>query len=175
LASGLRNSNGLFNDGLDSTSCQNNGETTWTYNQAVVASGLGALAVATGNSSWLDQAEISLDATISSMTQNNILKESCDDAASGGATCNADQSIFKGIWTKHLQYYLDSANDASRTSKYSGFLGSQLSAVTHYGENANQDIGSVWYAASTGGSQFNPQASASGLEAVIAAAKYGPC
>ena len=175
LASGLRGSNGLFNDGLDMSTCKNNGQTTWTYNQAVVASGLGALAVATGNSSWLDEAEISLDATISSLTQDNILKESCDDAASGGATCNRDQSIFKGIWTKHLQYYLDSANDASRTSKYSGFLGSQLSAVTHYGENANQDIGSVWYAPNAGGSQFNPQASASGLEAVISAAKYGPC
>jgi hypothetical protein len=29
----MRNSQGLFNDGLDSSTCQNNGQTTWTYNQ----------------------------------------------------------------------------------------------------------------------------------------------
>lgn len=54
--------------------------------------------------------------------------------------------LIKGIWTKHLQYYLDNANDASRTAKYSPFLGSQTSAVFHYGTDANNDVGSVWYA-----------------------------
>lgn len=29
----MRNSNGLYNDGLDLHTCQNNGQTTWTYNQ----------------------------------------------------------------------------------------------------------------------------------------------
>ncbi|EGO00273.1 glycoside hydrolase family 76 protein [Serpula lacrymans var. lacrymans S7.3] len=170
-ASGMRGSDGLFNDGLDQTTCQNNGQTAWTYNQAVVASGLGALYTATGNSTLLDQAEISLDATISQLTSNNILKESCDDAASGGAQCDHDQQIFKGLWTKHVQYYLDSANDATRTAKYSSFLGSQYSAVIHYGMNANNDIGSVWYAPNAGGSVFQPEASAGGLEAIISNAK----
>ncbi|KAH7888838.1 glycoside hydrolase family 76 protein [Phlebopus sp. FC_14] len=173
---GMRGSDGLFNDGLDLGTCKNNGQTTWTYNQAVVASGLGALYAAIGNSSLLDQAEISLDATMSSsLTDNGILRESCDDAAAGGSTCDHDQQIFKGIWTKHVQYYLDSAKDSSRTAKYSSFLGSQYSAVTHYGMNAVHDIGSVWYAPDQGGSQWQPEASASGLEAIISAAKYGPC
>ncbi|PPQ69901.1 hypothetical protein CVT26_014164 [Gymnopilus dilepis] len=175
LNSGMRNSAGLWNDGLDSNTCGNNGQTTWTYNQGVIASGLAALAAATGNKSYLDQAEITLDATISHLTSNNILKESCDDAAAGGPVCDADQQIFKGIWTKHLQYYLDNANDASRTAKYSPFLGSQTSAVFHYGTDANNDIGSVWYAPNQGGSVFTPKTSASGLEAHVAAAKYGPC
>jgi hypothetical protein len=35
---------------------------------------------------------------------------------------------------------------SSRVAKYSGFLGSQNSAVFHYGTNANNDVGSVWYA-----------------------------
>jgi hypothetical protein len=48
----------------------------------------------------LDQAELTLDATISHLTENDILKESCDDAESGGAQCNHDQQIFKvrDIW-----------------------------------------------------------------------------
>ena len=47
---------------------------------------------------------------------------------------------------KHVQYFLDSANDATRTAKYSPVLGSQESAVFHYGTDANADVGSVWFA-----------------------------
>ncbi|KXN90628.1 hypothetical protein AN958_03868 [Leucoagaricus sp. SymC.cos] len=173
--SGMRNSDGLWNDGLDFSTCRNNGQTTWTYNQGVIASGLANLYAATGDTSLLDEAEITLDATIQHLVTNNILRESCDDAAAGGPVCNQDQQLFKGLWTKHLQYYLDMANDPARTAKYNAFLGSQTSAVFHFGTDADNDIGSVWYAPSQGGSIFTPKTSASGLEAHIAAAKYGPC
>ncbi|KAJ3570958.1 hypothetical protein NP233_g4060 [Leucocoprinus birnbaumii] len=178
-ASGMRNSQGLWNDGLDSSTCRNNGQTTWTYNQGVIASGLANLYAATGNKTLLDQAEITLDATIAHLSSNNILRESCDNAASGGSVCNQDQQLFKvwtiGLWTKHVQYYLDWANDPARTAKYSGFLFSQASGVFHFGTNADDDIGSVWYAPNAGGSIFTPKTSASGLEAHICTAKYGPC
>ncbi|KAF8893377.1 hypothetical protein BD779DRAFT_1467740 [Infundibulicybe gibba] len=131
----------------------------------VIASGLAALSVANGDKTLLDQAEITLDATIAHLTTINILRESCDNVASGGAVCNQDQQIFKGIWTKHLQYYLDNANDPARTAKYSSFLGSQTSAVLHFGTNANNDVGSVWYGPDQGGSIFTPKTSASGLAA----------
>jgi len=173
--SGMRNSQGLFNDGLDSSTCENNGQTTWTYNQGVIASGLSALYAATSNSTLLDQAEITLDATIQLLSTNDILIESCDDANSGGAQCNHDQQSFKGIWAKHLQYYLDTANDASRTTKYSSFLGSQSSAVLHYATGSSNVPGSVWYAPDNGGSVFTPETDSSGLAAHIANAKYGPC
>ncbi|KAJ6593883.1 glycoside hydrolase family 76 protein [Mycena capillaripes] len=175
-SSGMRNSNGLWNDGLtqDGT-CKNNGQTTWTYNQGVIASGLSALSAVTGDKTLLTEAEITLDATIKLLTTNNILRESCDNAASGGSVCNQDQQIFKGIWTKSVQYYLDRANDPARTAKYSAFLGSQSSGVFHFGTDAAGDVGSVWYAPNAGGSIFTPKTSASGLEAHIADAKYGPC
>ncbi|KAJ7262191.1 glycoside hydrolase family 76 protein [Mycena haematopus] len=162
LNSGMRNSQGLWNDGLTQDgSCKNNGQTTWTYNQGVIASGLSALYAVTGDSSLLTQAEITLDATISLLSTNNISRNR-------GSVCDADQQIFKGIWTKSLQFYLDRANSAARNAKYSGFLGSQSSAVFHYGTDAANDVGSVWYAPKLA-------TSASGLEAHIAAAKYGPC
>lgn len=72
---------------------------------------------------------------------------------------------------KHVQYFLDSADDLSITNKYSDFLGSQYAAVYHNALNATYDVGSVWYARDQGGSLWGPQASASGLEAVISAAK----
>ncbi|KAG8873210.1 hydrolase 76 protein [Tulasnella sp. 331] len=80
---GMRNSQGLYNDGLDFTTCANNGQTIWTYNQGVIASGLAALSVATGDKSLLDVAEVTLDAAFGQLTQGGILKESCDNAASG--------------------------------------------------------------------------------------------
>jgi len=172
--SGMRNSAGLYNDGL-TDSCQNNGQTTWTYNQGVIASGLAALSVATGDKSLLTQAEITLDATIARLSTNNILRESCDNAVGGGSVCNQDQQLFKGLWTKHLQYYLDMANDSARTAKYASYLASQTSAVFHFGTSASNDVGSVWYAPDQGGSIFTPKTSASGLAAHVAAAKYGTC
>lgn len=178
IASGMRGPSGLFNDGLDLKTCQNNGQTTWTYNQAVVASGLAALYAATGNASLLDQAEVSLDATIKfhgSLTGNGILRESCDLAVSNDTTCDHDQQIFKGIWTKHVQYYLDNANDICRVAKYSHFLGVQHLGIVRHATNSAHDVGSVWYTADQGRSQWSPQASASGLEAFISAAKYGSC
>ena len=57
----------------------------------MVASGLGALYAATRNTSLLDQAEVSLNATISSLTYNGILRESCDLVTSDGTTCDHDQ------------------------------------------------------------------------------------
>ncbi|CAK5265762.1 unnamed protein product [Mycena citricolor] len=174
-ASGMRNSQGLWNDGLTLDTCVNNGQTTWTYNQGVIASGLSSLALATGNTTLLAEAQITLDATIAHLSENNILKETCDNAAAGGSVCDADQQLFKGLWTKHLQYFLDRANSPALNSKYSGFLGSQSSAVFHFGTDANNDVGSVWYAPNAGGSIFTPKTSASGLEAHVADAKYGPC
>src|ERR1700683_4716662 len=46
----------------------------------------------------------------------------------------------QGVWTKHLRYYLDNADDATRTAKYSPFLGSQYSAILRYSTNADNDI-----------------------------------
>ncbi|KAJ7785645.1 glycoside hydrolase family 76 protein [Mycena metata] len=173
-SSQLRNSQGLFNDGLTST-CANNGQTIWIYNQGVIAAGLGALYAVTKDATLLTEAEVTLDAAISFLTSNGILKESCDDPAANTVTCNNDQQSFKGIFMKSLQYYLDRANDPARTAKYAGFIRAQASGVYHYGTSASTDIGSVWYAPSQGGSVFSASSSSSGLAAHIANAKYGPC
>ncbi|KAK7001401.1 Six-hairpin glycosidase [Favolaschia claudopus] len=175
-SSGMRTSTGLFNDGLDFATCRNNNGTTWTYNQGVIASGLAALAVATGNHTLFHQAEITLDATIKRLTApNRVLKESCDDPHANGTVCDIDQQTFKGIWTKHLQYYLTSAANVVSAAKYGPFLGLQSEAVVRYATNASLDIGSVWYARDQGGSVYNVKSLPSGIAAHVAAAQYGPC
>ncbi|KAN0074574.1 hypothetical protein V8E55_011623 [Tylopilus felleus] len=79
-------------------------------------------------------------------------------------------NLTQGTWTK---YFLDAVNDASITAKHSGFSSSQYAAVHHNVMNTSADVGSVWYATIEGGSEWGRQASASGLEATIAASKYG--
>lgn len=57
----------------------------------MIASGLGVLYAVTGDSSLLDEAEKTLDAVVSGMTVNGILKEACDDAVN--SSCNEDQVL----------------------------------------------------------------------------------
>jgi len=167
---GLRDNDNLWFDGMHG--CQPTDKTKWTYSQGVIASGLGVLYTATGDRTYLTEAEKTLDAVVAHMTSGGILKENCDDAAR--STCNEDQLIFKGIFTKHLQYYIDQAGSAAR-DKYAQFLSVQSSAVYHYGTGLTNEPGSVWYAPNNGGSFFTPRSIASGLEAHIAAGKYGYC
>ncbi|CAF1652048.1 unnamed protein product, partial [Adineta ricciae] len=47
------NNNYLINDGLNDDTCLNNNQTTWTYNQGVILSGLAMLANATNNATLL--------------------------------------------------------------------------------------------------------------------------
>ncbi|KAF7315755.1 Six-hairpin glycosidase [Mycena indigotica] len=171
--SALRNSQGLFNDGLVTSTCANNGQTTWIYNQGVIAAGLGTLYATTKDASLLTDAEITLDAAIKLLTSGGILKESCDNPTTRG--CNNDQIAFKGIFMRSLQYYLDRVNDPARVAKYSGFIHAQASGVYHYGTSGSNDIGSVWWAPNAGGSVFESASSGSGLAAHIINAKYGPC
>ena len=74
---------------------------------------------------------------------------------------------------KHVQYYLDKANDPKRTAKYSSFLGSQSSGALHNGKDAANDVGSVWFAPNSGGSIFTAQSTTSGLACFVSAAKVG--
>ncbi len=57
----------------------------------MIASGLAALYVATGNETLLSEAEITLDAAILNKTINGILAESCDSAVPTDAPCDIDQ------------------------------------------------------------------------------------
>lgn len=76
---------------------------------------------------------------------------------------------------KHIQYYLDSANDESRIAKYSPFIGSTTAGVYNNALDSSDDTGTVWYAPNEGGSVYSEVATSSGLNAFVAAAKYGPC
>lgn len=41
---------------------------------------------------------------------------------------------------KHLQYFLDTANNAALTSKYAGFINAQASGIVHYATGAGYSV-----------------------------------
>lgn len=51
---------------------------------------------------------------------------------------------------KHLSYYLDYVNNATKVAKYAGFINAQGSGIVHYATGAGYMVGSVWYAADAG-------------------------
>lgn len=96
-ASGMINAHNLTNDGLDGSSCKNNGQTTWTYNQGTFLDGLVALSAATGDSSAAEAAAAVAAAAMSPLlSPAGVLQEPCS------GTCDGDQQLFKGIFIRHL-------------------------------------------------------------------------
>ncbi|HVX47317.1 MAG TPA: glycoside hydrolase family 76 protein, partial [Mycobacteriales bacterium] len=97
--SGMINGQNLINDGLDLATCQNNQQTTWTYNQGVILGGLRDLAVATGDRGYLTQARTLAGASTTStfLNPNGVLTEPCE--ANG---CGGDGPTFKGVYVRNL-------------------------------------------------------------------------
>ena len=135
--SGLINSSGLINDGLTST-CQNNGGTTWTYNQGVILGGLASIYQITGERSFLDQGEIIADAALRYLTNGDgILIEPCETSSS---SCNADQTQFKGIFARNLYtFYMQ-----SRRLAYRDFILRNADSVWTNDRNAANQLGLRW-------------------------------
>ena len=164
-ASGLINSSYLINDGL-TTSCQNNGATTWTYNQGVILGGLAALYQATNDQAYLTEAEQIANAAISTLVSSNgILTEPCT-----GSTCptqNPDQTQFKGIFIRNL----DALYQVTGDQAYLAFIDRNASSIWENDRNIYDQIGFDWSGPISAPDQsFNASTLSSGLDALNAAA-----
>jgi predicted alpha-1,6-mannanase (GH76 family) len=169
--SGMINKDYLINDGLnvDDNICVNNNQTTWTYNQGVLLSGLALLYNATQNATLLNVAQNIIDTTIQHLTYpNGILKEPCEP------NCDTDQKLFKGIFARHLSYLLPYLTDAVHIQKYTSFL--QQNALSLWTtDRCEKDglFGLFWdnYASDSCDSPRNTATTSSGLDLFISAAK----
>ncbi|CAK4031738.1 glycoside hydrolase family 76 [Lecanosticta acicola] len=117
------NAQGLIVDGFHisdgQTTCDRRNEMVYTYNQGVMLSGLRGLWEATGDTTYLEDGYNLIDTVISatgwhapSWTQasewaglgrNGIMEDYCDAPAS----CNQDQSIFKGAYFRNLNLFCE--------------------------------------------------------------------
>ncbi|KAJ7824664.1 glycoside hydrolase family 76 protein, partial [Mycena olivaceomarginata] len=126
----LRDKDGLWFDG-QRPDCTGPDGHKWTYNQGPVLSALGWMTVLTGDIKYVNFGLTTLDGVV----VDGILAELCDGRTS--TTCNADQTYFK-----HLQYFLDSVDGATR-QKYAAFVGNQAAAVVAI-TTSDGNIANVW-------------------------------
>jgi hypothetical protein len=160
LQSGMINSQNLINDGL-TNSCQNNHQTTWTYNQGVILGGLAELYQQNPDASLPQAAQSIALATIDQLTDaNGILHESCEP------NCNGDRVQFKGIFVRNLM----ALNDAFPDDRHVQFVRANADSIWNQDRGPAYVFGLVW------SGPFNPDSNAaasqtSALDAIIAAAE----
>ncbi len=128
---GAINSSHLVNDGIDLSTCRNNGSTAWSYNQGVLLGGLAELYRATGDSALLTTGRQIGDASTTSASLNSgeILREPCE---SNG--CGADGSTFKGAYVRGLSAF----NAQVLHDPYTSYLARQADSAYANDRNATR-------------------------------------
>ena len=158
---------GLVNDGI-TLACQNNGATTWTYNQGVILGGLAALSEITGDRGYLTQGEAIAAAAIRGLAPGGILAEPCES----GAVCNEDQAQFKGIFVRYLYDFWRH----SRQPGYRGFILANANSVWDHARDVGTQSGLPQFGLHWAG-PFDvptPARQSSALDLLTAAAALAP-
>jgi hypothetical protein len=98
-STGMVNGSNLVNDGVNLSTCKNNGDVTWTYNQGVLIDGLVQLNKLTGDANALAVARKIGDSMTTStyLSPGGILREPNEPD-----TCSGDGASFKGAAIRGL-------------------------------------------------------------------------
>ncbi len=162
-ASGMINSQNLINDGInDTTTCLNNGQPVWTYNQGVILAGLADLYKSTGDASLITKAQTIADAAITHLIDaNGVLKETACEPS-----CGPDGPQFKGIFMRNLAYLHETQNKAT----YQAFIIKNADSIWAKDRNSLNQFGLIWsgpFDAAT------PKNQSPAIDALVAAIPYG--
>jgi hypothetical protein len=135
-STGMVNGSNLVNDGVNLSTCRNNGDVTWTYNQGVLMNALVQLNRLTGDANALATARRIGDAmtTSSYLSPGGILREPNESN-----TCSGDGASFKGAGIRGLGVLNAAAGGA-----YNAYLRRQ--ADSNYANNRDSidAYGSHW-------------------------------
>ncbi|KAF2131183.1 glycoside hydrolase family 76 protein [Dothidotthia symphoricarpi CBS 119687] len=159
--SGVINADRLINDGIDKSSCKNDGRNTFTYNQGVILAGLSELARAKGDGDLIQHAYNIANAVISRLTKdNNILNEPV------GNVLDIQSALFKGVFVRGLSVL----NENKPQQAYTDFLKNNANAAWSRARKSNGVIAEKWQG---GSNNANAASHAAGIDVLVAASRLG--
>lgn len=133
--SGMINGQELINDGLDTATCKNNGQTVWTYNQGVVLGGLVELNKAQPAPQLLATANAIAQSAIAHMTDSNGVLHDPNEPNLG-----SDGPQFKGVFLRNLM----ALTAVSPQQQYGDFSLTNAESIWYTSRNADNAFGQVW-------------------------------
>ena len=163
-ASGMIGPGGLVNDGLTSTG-QNNGGTTWTYNQGVILGGLAALSEITGERDGLEQGAAIAAAALARLTRPPGILTEPHEAATRSR--DQDRPQFKGIFVRNLRDF----HQVSPQPAYRAFIVRNARSIWTSSRNDRDQFGLSWAGPFD---RADAARQSSALDALIAAAALAP-
>ncbi|KAF2257138.1 glycoside hydrolase family 76 protein [Trematosphaeria pertusa] len=155
---GFINGDNVINDGIDISTCTNNGQTTFTYNQGVILGGLSELARATGDGGYIDHANQIANGALTHLTDNGILTE----PVSGPLDDQGSQ--FKGAFVRGLAVL----NGNEPQQSFTDFLKKNADSAWTNAKNSEGVIEDRWQG---GSDNTNAATQASGIDVLVAAAQ----
>jgi len=151
---GMLNGSNLVNDGINLSTCTNNGDVTWTYNQGVLIDALVELNRLTGDSGVLATARRIGDAMTTSgyLSPNGILREPNEPDACSGDGVSFKGAAIRGLgvlnaatggaYNAYLQRNADSAyvNDRDSLDAYGSHWAGPFRGTNHSCQHSALDL-----------------------------------
>lgn len=154
--SGVINADNLINDGIDKTSCQNDGKTTYTYNQGVILAGLSELAKAKSDGGLIAHAHDLASASMAKLADAGILTEPV------AHPLDQQGAMFKGAYVRGLS----SLNENEGLQAYTDFLTRNADATLAHARAPDGVMGDRWQGPVEGASAASH---AAGIDVLVAA------
>jgi len=148
-----------INNGINLTTCQNDGGTTWSYNQGVILGGLLELHKAVPDDVYLVAAvKIALAGVEHLSDSNGILHEPCEP------NCGADGPQFKGIFMRNLQ----TLQKAIPIDRVENFIRRNAESIWLNDRGDGHQLGLVWSGPFTGATASTQSSACDALVAAMA-------
>ena len=153
-STGLVNGSNLVNDGVNLSTCRNNGDVTWTYNQGVLINALVQLNLLTGDANALATARRIGDALTASgyLSPGGILREPNEPDACGGDGVSFKGAAIRGLgvlngvtggaYDTYLRRNADSAyaNDRDSIDSYGSHWAGPFRGTNHSCQHSALDL-----------------------------------